>query len=133
MNNKNENKNLKLILGIIITVILFIIGITRQNIEGILGAQNNEINEIVSSEEQQTASQDIIQGNKEQTSFNKVTIETGNSVIKKIENLSDSKIYFFDVGQADSILIVNNGKTMLIDAGNNEDGDMRESIAGSIR
>lgn len=52
MNNKNENKNLKLILGIIITVILFIIGITRQNIEGILGAQNNEINEIVSSEEQ---------------------------------------------------------------------------------
>lgn len=124
MNNKNENKNLKLILGIIITVILFIIGITRQNIEGIFGAQNNEINKIVSSEEQQTASQDIIQGKKEQTSFNKVTIETGNSVINKLENLSGSKIYFFDVGQADSILIVNNGKTMLIDAGNNDDGDM---------
>lgn len=34
------------------------------------------------------------------------------------------KIYFLDVGQADSTLIVNNGKTMLIDAGNNEDGNL---------
>ena len=34
------------------------------------------------------------------------------------------KIYFLDVGQADSSLILNNGKTMLIDAGNNEDGDL---------
>ncbi len=32
------------------------------------------------------------------------------------------QIYFFDVGQADSILVVNNGQSMLIDAGNNEDG-----------
>lgn len=34
------------------------------------------------------------------------------------------QIYFFDVGQADSILLVSDGETMLIDAGNNEDGDM---------
>ena len=33
------------------------------------------------------------------------------------------QIYYFDVGQADSALLVNNGKTMLIDAGNNEDGE----------
>lgn len=32
------------------------------------------------------------------------------------------KIYFIDVGQADSILIANNGEYALIDAGNNEDG-----------
>ncbi len=32
-------------------------------------------------------------------------------------------IYFFDVGQADSSLIVYNDKAMLIDAGNVEDGD----------
>ncbi len=31
------------------------------------------------------------------------------------------QVYFFDVGQADSILVVNKGQTMLIDAGNNED------------
>ena len=32
------------------------------------------------------------------------------------------KVYFLDVGQADSILIVNKNDTMLIDAGNNDDG-----------
>lgn len=32
-------------------------------------------------------------------------------------------IYFIDVGQADSILITNNDSSMLIDAGNNEDGE----------
>lgn len=34
----------------------------------------------------------------------------------------DLFVYFIDVGQADSILIRNNGKNMLIDAGNNADG-----------
>ena len=34
------------------------------------------------------------------------------------------RLYFFDVGQADSILIQNNNKNMLIDAGNNEDGEI---------
>ncbi|MBP3597672.1 MAG: MBL fold metallo-hydrolase [Clostridia bacterium] len=33
------------------------------------------------------------------------------------------QIYYFDVGQADSILLINNNETMLIDAGNNEDGN----------
>ena len=37
---------------------------------------------------------------------------------------SNLQIYFFDVGQADSILILNNNTTMLIDAGNNNDGKL---------
>lgn len=32
-------------------------------------------------------------------------------------------ILFFDVGQADSSLVISDGKTMLIDSGNQEDGD----------
>lgn len=32
------------------------------------------------------------------------------------------KVYFIDVGQADSILVMNGNESMLIDAGNNEDG-----------
>ena len=42
--------------------------------------------------------------------------------VQIIDN-SNLEIYFFDVGQADSILLKNNSDTMLIDAGNNADGD----------
>ena len=41
-----------------------------------------------------------------------------------INNDDKLKIYFLDVGQADSILIQSNGENMLIDAGNNEDGKL---------
>ena len=36
---------------------------------------------------------------------------------------TDLNVYFIDVGQADSVLVVNNDETMLIDAGNNADGE----------
>ena len=35
----------------------------------------------------------------------------------------ECKVYFIDVGQADSILVINNNEAMLIDAGNNDDGE----------
>ena len=53
---------------------------------------------------------------------NTISVNTvGNTVVS-----SDSKlqIYFFDVGQADSILVIADSQTMLIDAGNNEDGQL---------
>ena len=34
------------------------------------------------------------------------------------------KVYFFDVGQADSIFVMSSGESMLIDAGNNADGKL---------
>lgn len=55
---------------------------------------------------------------------NKV-IEKGNenNKIELQENIKDLlEIYFFDVGQADSILIKEKENNILIDAGNNEDG-----------
>ena len=52
-----------------------------------------------------------------------VSIQTGNGCISKIDINEDVlRVYYFDVGQADSILIVNNGETMLIDAGKNDSG-----------
>ncbi len=45
-----------------------------------------------------------------------------NSTVLEAEG--ELHIYYFDVGQADCELLVNEGKTMLIDAGNNEDGEM---------
>ena len=44
-----------------------------------------------------------------------------NTVVQS-EVTDDLKVYFIDVGQADSILITSKDETMLIDAGNNEDG-----------
>lgn len=49
-------------------------------------------------------------------------IETNISSTEVNEN--DLYIYFLDVGQAESILVLNNNETMLIDAGNNEDGKL---------
>ena len=42
----------------------------------------------------------------------------------KISSDGNLVIRYLDVGQADSILIENNSKFMLIDAGNNSDGDL---------
>lgn len=53
------------------------------------------------------------------------TINTQNRKTEEAVNIEDGntlKVYFLDVGQADSILIENNNEYMLIDAGNNEDG-----------
>lgn len=45
---------------------------------------------------------------------------------------SDLSIHYIDVGQADSILISNNNYNMLIDAGNNEDGEKLVSYLKSL-
>ena len=110
MNKKNQNQQYNLtktIIVIVVAIIFGILGIEKDNIQNILGDNLAITNSI-----------------KEATSFDKIQIETGNSVISNIQNKVGNRVYFFDVGQADSILVVNNGKTMLIDAGNNDDGDL---------
>lgn len=51
---------------------------------------------------------------------NAVTVSTLESTV--VTSDSELKIYYFDVGQADSELIIADDKVMLIDAGNAEDG-----------
>jgi len=61
-----------------------------------------------------------------------ITITSGESnentlveeeIVEKIESISpELKVYFFDVGQGDSIFVQNGDECMLIDAGNNPDG-----------
>lgn len=55
-----------------------------------------------------------------------ITIKTSETINKELmsEEKKNLKVYFFDVGQADSILVMNENQTMLIDAGNNEDGSL---------
>lgn len=51
-----------------------------------------------------------------------ITAEESENIVLEGEN--HLQIHFFDVGQADSILLIHGGQSMLIDAGNNEDGDL---------
>lgn len=46
------------------------------------------------------------------------------ALVNTSESEDNLKIYFIDVGQADSILIEQNNKFMLIDGGNNDDGKL---------
>ena len=48
----------------------------------------------------------------------KIIIGTGD-----VDDKDNLYVYYIDVGQADSILILNQNQSVLIDAGNNEDGD----------
>lgn len=53
---------------------------------------------------------------------NAISVSTvGTTVVSPDSKL---QVYYFDVGQADSSLVIADGQTMLIDAGNNEDGPL---------
>ena len=86
----------------------------------LFGEVNNTLNTGVSNE----SGSEINVTNPE--NLKDVTIKTSKEITSDfISNDQTSlKVYFFDVGQADSMLIQNNGENMLIDAGNNEDGEM---------
>lgn len=61
----------------------------------------------------------------EETTKNENNNEVQQKQVEQTEPVnsnSNLKVYFLDVGQADSVLIENNQKYTLIDAGNNEDG-----------
>lgn len=62
--------------------------------------------------------------------FNNLSNNTSNQVNDIKVGSEDLKVYFIDVGQADSILVIDGDKTMLIDAGTNEKG---ESVVNFIK
>ena len=108
-NNRNskefkfDNKTIKTILSIIVLIVIAYFG--GDNFLNIFSAQSQEISNVEGLEN--------------------VTVQTGSASISKIDINEDIlRVYYFDVGQADSILIVNNGESMLIDAGNNDDGNL---------
>ena len=85
----------------------------------LFGEVNNTLNTGVSNE----SGSEINVTNPE--SLKDVTIKTSKKITSEFvsNDQTSLKVYFFDVGQADSMLIQNNGENMLIDAGNNEDGE----------
>lgn len=105
MARKNNKKILNSILAIIILLIVVLFGQNEQIQKNIENLQYNPANEVIS---------------KVQDTKNGKTIVIGSGDTEDDKNL---KVYYIDVGQADSILIMNQNETMLIDAGNNEDGE----------
>lgn len=98
MARKSKTKE-KQIVSLIIAFIVIILSI--------LGIQYGDIEEFL---------------NPTKSVINKVTAEESENIVLEGEDIL--QIHFFDVGQADSILLISNNETMLIDAGNNEDGEL---------
>lgn len=98
MRKRRSKKGNKIVTtGIGLAIILLLV---------LLGINDNTITNFINISEVNT------------TAKNSDIAKTTNETIME-EKLS---VYFIDVGQADSILVINKDKAMLIDAGNNEDG-----------
>ncbi len=102
MKNKSKNQKTQMIVGIVAALIILIL---------ILCGANTDVLNQVSN----IAGLNIVFEDKQKE---EVTTPTKEFITE--DNL---KVYFIDVGQADSILVINQNETMLIDAGNNEDGE----------
>lgn len=97
---RNNKKLINSILSIIIVIIIVLI------------SQNQEIQNYISNTTSENELTSTIQENENGTK----TIVIGSEDINNENNLH---VYYIDVGQADSILIVNKNQSALIDAGNN--------------
>lgn len=98
MKKRRSKKSNKIVAtGIGLAIILLLV---------LLGINDNTITNFINISEVNT------------TAKNSDIAKTTNETIME-EKLS---VYFIDVGQADSILVINKDEAMLIDAGNNEDG-----------
>ena len=109
MNNKrnkstgNTSKTVSTIISIIVLIVIALFG--GDNILSLFTAQSQVIANV--------------------EGLDNLTVQTGKGCISKINVDEDVlRVYYFDVGQADSILIVNNGESMLIDAGKNDNGKL---------
>jgi len=100
-NRKNNKKIISSIIGIILVIIL-----------SLLGYNSDIINEFAKEIGLNITIDNNINANQ---------VENENKIYYASDG--DLKVYFIDVGQADSILITQNNQSILIDAGNNEDGE----------
>lgn len=108
---KKSKKLINSAVSIIIVIITLIIALICQNQE-IQNYISNTISNLTSENELLSTIQESENGTKT------IVIGSGDS-----NNENNLHVYYIDVGQADSILIVNQNQSALIDAGNNEDGE----------
>ena len=105
MSKKNNNKGTKAISSIIAFIIMIIIAYFG----------GGEILDLFATDNPGV--------NVQATNLESVSVATGDNCLAKIDINEDKlRVYYLDVGQGDSILIVNKGQTMLIDASTNAAG-----------
>ncbi len=118
---RNTRKNKKIINTIASIIILIILAIVTQNEEF-----QKYFETYIANKNQQTTVSEETSSSKEKQ---KTTINSENGTKQIIIGSGDTNnennlhVYYIDVGQADSILITNENHAILIDAGNNEDGN----------
>ena len=105
---KRKNKY-KLLITISLIILAFLYGLYFNEINKSFGLMYDEYGNA------------IFNKNNTEKKDNDNNKDNRNTIIEEKDNL---KIYFIDVGQADSILIQNKNEFMLIDAGNNNDGPL---------
>ena len=105
---KNNKKIINMIFSIIILIIIALI------------SQNQEIQNYISNTTSDSVSENGLISTIQENENGLKTIIIGSGEVNSENSLY---VYYIDVGQADSILIVNQNQSALIDAGNNEDGE----------
>ena len=108
---KKSKKLINSVASIIIVIITLIIALIWQSKE-IQNYISNTVSNLTSENEPVSTIQESENGTRT------IVIGSGDS-----NNENNLHVYYIDVGQADSILIVNQNQSALIDAGNNEDGE----------
>lgn len=103
-----KKKNKKLINSILSIIALIIIALI---------SQNQELQNYMSNATLYSTSKNKIVSTIQENGTKTVVIGSGD-----VNNENNLHVYYIDVGQADSILIVNQNHSALIDAGNNDDG-----------
>ncbi len=109
---KNSRKNILKIL-FMVCVIAILVGIGESQ-NGWKNIKSDGINAIIYNANQ------IISGEHDSNKTAQEDTEDSNLSVQS----GDLTIYFFDVGQADSTLLIDDDEVLLIDAGNNNDGEL---------
>lgn len=109
-NKQKKNQKIEIIIGIVVLVLLFF-GVLKIDDKGNISFAGN--GEFV---EEKNINDTNVEDSKEGLNANE--LQPSASVEGEL------LVYYFDVGQADSIFVYNDGESMLIDAGNNPDGKL---------
>lgn len=118
---QKKNQKVEIIIGIVVLVLLAF-GVLKIDDNGNISLADNKEN-ISNSYSMGTENTKPLHSDNTLNSNYSSNRNSSQSTISTVVD-EELQIYYLDVGQADSIFIYNNDECMLIDAGNNSDGEL---------